>query len=193
MADERYKILEPVGTNKICQDLQGHFSSSLSWLDTAYGEAFRNARGEDRNVDYYPAMFKDMSTGQYLELTPDIKRDGNTVFFYVENSKVYNPLGQIASLNSLEISAIFFADLRKVRPTATHRPTAEMEQDAISAILSAQFGGWSLDTTAEIEVFHNFEDVYTAFSYREMQKAVVNMSEYAVMRISFSVTTNGTC
>jgi len=187
-AEQRHTITNPVGVDKLCQALQSDFAA-LEWLDTAYGRAFRNARGADGNVDYYPAVFINMGTGNYMELTPDINRDGNSVFFYAEQPTSYDALSQWSQL-STEVNAVLFADLRKVRPMASHRAVEEMKHDILQVLMDNKSPVYNIDKTQGFTFYEDFDSVYENYSYRELQKAVVNLAQYAVLRVRFTAKLN---
>lgn len=188
-AEQRYTIANPVGVDAICQALQSDFAAALPWLNVAYGRAFRNTKGTDTGLYYYPAVYADMTTGRYLELTPDVNQDGNTVFFYTSQPDTYNTAGNWSQL-SVEVNAVFFADLRDVRPAAAHRPLEEMKQDILAQLLANNSTVYNIDQEEGISFFENFEQVYENYSYRELQKAIVNLAQYAVLRVQFTAKLN---
>ena len=185
MATNKYLIDSPTGSNKACQGLQLAFSDSLPWLQLAYGEAFRNTRIVEGKQEYYPAIYT--GSGEYVELVPD-QIGGNYVFFYIESPENYNILAKGKQLDAF-VNAVFFADLRIVRPLATHRPTAEMKDDILSVLNSQYSPDYAINQNESVQIFDRFEDVFTEYSYNEMSQ-IPNMSEFAVMRVRFNITAN---
>lgn len=177
----KYLITNPVGVDKPIQALQILFDE-ISWIDTAYGRAFRNIRQNESGKDsYYPCVY--IGADQYLECIPDNLTDGNSVFFISKNQRYLN-----ATAFESEIGAVFFVNLAKAKPLAAHRAIEEVKADVLTKLVAKQQKEFVL-VLDEIEALETFEDCYREYSYKEISQ-LASMHPFAIFRINFTINYN---
>lgn len=163
-------ITNPVNLDSKIQALQLDLSSRLSWLDEAFGRAYRARRTEAKGKSpyFYPEVFKSNSPdskNRYIEVSPNNKGIGTHCFFYSPDPAQH---GEVESPNdpqnpiTYQIHLIFWGNLDKISLVPEYRFTELLKQD-IRFILKSH---------SDFKILSEFEqpeNVFRDFSFNELE------------------------
>lgn len=126
----------PVLADKALDALGTRLKNRLSWLANSYGRVERRPTKTDNGVIYEPMVFVGRAGNQddYICLFPNQDLE-NHVFFYVADGEDLD--WQLTGFNrvSVEFSAVFWFDFRKVYPDNHMTRTIEnVKQDIYTAL-----------------------------------------------------------
>ena len=190
----------PVLLDKILQDIQTTLMDKLSWLDYAFGRAYKIIEHRpDGGKFVYPAVYN--GNGEYVSLLPNDNL-GNFSWF-----DIYDP--QVIEQNIRQFTykgaIVFWYDLSSIYPDANALYTEETKNEIINVLTAKGF----ITTVGRLSisrVYENFENIYKGYAlekiYNNYQYSGEDIQEldkqffmypYAGLRIEFDLVTRELC
>ena len=190
----------PVLLDKILQDIQTTLMDKLTWLDYAFGRAYKIIEHRpDGGKFVYPAIYNGNS--EYISLLPN-DNFGNFSWF-----DIYDP--QIIEQNIRQFTykgaLVFWYDLSSIYDDANVLHTEEIKNEVIN-ILTAKGFITTVGRLTISRIYENFENIYKGYAlekiYNNYQYSGENIQEidkqffmypYAGLRIEFELVTRELC
>lgn len=190
----------PVLLDKILQDIQTTLMEKLSWLNYAFGRAYKIIEHRpDGGKFVYPAVYN--GNGEYVSLLPNDNL-GNFSWF-----DIYDP--QVIEQNIRQFTykgaIVFWYDLSSIYPDANVLYTEETKNEIINVLTAKGF----ITTVGRLSisrVYENFENIYKGYAlekvYNNYQYSGEDIQEldkqffmypYAGLRIEFDLVTRELC
>lgn len=190
----------PVLLDKILQDIQTTLMDKLTWLDYAFGRAYKIIEHRpDGGKFVYPAIYNGNS--EYVSLLPN-DNFGNFSWF-----DIYDP--QIIEQNIRQFTykgaLVFWYDLSSIYDDANVLHTEEIKNEVINVLTAKGF----ITTVGRLtisRIYENFENIYKGYAlekiYNNYQYSGENIQEidkqffmypYAGLRIEFELVTRELC
>lgn len=190
----------PVLLDKILQDIQTTLMDKLSWLNYAFGRAYKIIEHRpDGGKFVYPAVYN--GNGEYVSLLPNDNL-GNFSWF-----DIYDP--QVIEQNIRQFTykgaIVFWYDLSSIYPDANVLYTEEVKNEIINVLTAKGF----ITTVGRLSisrVYENFENIYKGYAlekiYNNYQYSGEDIQEldkqffmypYAGLRIEFDLVTRELC
>lgn len=190
----------PVLLDKILQDIQTTLMDKLSWLNYAFGRAYKIIEHRpDGGKFVYPAVYN--GNGEYVSLLPNDNL-GNFSWF-----DIYDP--QVIEQNIRQFTykgaIVFWYDLSSIYPDANALYTEEVKNEIINVLTAKGF----ITTVGRLSinrVYENFENIYKGYAlekiYNNYQYSGEDIQEldkqffmypYAGLRIEFDLVTRELC
>lgn len=190
----------PVLLDKILQDIQTTLMDKLTWLDYAFGRAYKIIEHRpDGGKFVYPAIYNGNS--EYISLLPN-DNFGNFSWF-----DIYDP--QIIEQNIRQFTykgaLVFWYDLSSIYDDANVLHTEEIKNEVINVLTAKGF----ITTVGRLtisRIYENFENIYKGYAlekiYNNYQYSGENIQEidkqffmypYAGLRIEFELVTRELC
>ena len=175
------KINNPVGVDRVVDNLQKYLNEKILWLDIPFGIAYKNETTEGKTK---PEVFVNnlINNKDYIEVFPDDRI--NFCFFDVNNIENYNE--DILGYNT-DIRIIFFVDLKKAYPNLTHRATSEVHRDIDQALKK-----YGKDNFQRTKIIKTTKEVYQNYSY-DIESYTIDMQPFHVFAIEGTVRVNYNC
>jgi hypothetical protein len=172
-------IPSPVGIDKKIQDLQLKLADKLTWLTKSFGKAYRE---EIEDGVYQPQIFR--GNNEYVDVFPDNNSSITAMsFFDVDQDR--DMVGDSGQYNlEFNVRVIFFVDLSKAYPSATHRADEDVIMDAVNVIRNHR-RGWDV-ASAIVGV----ENVFTSYNWDE-KEALIHKQPYFVFSIETDLIVDG--
>lgn len=193
----------PVLLDRIIQDIQNVLTEKLSWLDIAFGKAYRLVEHRtDGDKFVYPAAYS--GQGEYVSLLPN-DNYGNFSWF-----DIYDPQIILANIQSrpqftFKGALIFWYDLSKIYEDDSVLYTEEIKDEIISILTTPGFiktgGQFTIDNIYErpenLYKGYAIEKIYNNFTYQGQDIQSIDKQffiyPYAGLRIEFTLTTRELC
>lgn len=190
----------PVLLDKILQDIQATLMDKLSWLNYAFGRAYKIIEHRpDGGKFVYPAVYN--GNGEYVSLLPNDNL-GNFSWF-----DIYDP--QVIEQNIRQFTykgaIVFWYDLSSIYPDANALYTEEVKNEIINVLTAKGF----ITTVGRLSInriYENFENIYKGYAlekiYNNYQYSGEDIQEldkqffmypYAGLRIEFDLVTRELC
>ena len=167
----------PVGIDALIQDMQKqmHDQLLLKWsLNTdvynAYGRCYRNKTNDGYIAENYTG------NNEYKEVFWDDNL--SVISFYGTDGKADYAQGQ-----TINVHQVFFINIKKVKPSITHRGDEEVKADIISVVKAGPYG---LSITGFEQFTENVLREYPG-SRRERRLAAVDMHPLMCFRLNFKL------
>lgn len=193
----------PVLLDKVLQDIQTVLKERLSWLNYAFGRAYRLVEHRpDGNKFIYPAVY--VGNGEYASLLPN-DNFGNFCWFDIYDPQAITQVVQSLPQFTFKGAIVFWYDLSTIYEDATVLHTEEIKDEVIRllttpGIISSQ-GKLTIG-----EIYERFENLYKDYSIERIYNNYAYQGEdiqaidkqffmypYAGLRIEFSLTTREIC
>lgn len=190
----------PVLLDKVLQDIQAMLKEKLSWLDYAFGRAYKLIEHRpDGNKFVYPAIYN--GNGDYVSLLPN-DNFGNFSWF-----DIYDPQVIDSSIKQFTYSGaiIFWYDLSSIYEDSEVLYTEEIKKEIINALTAPGF----IRTIGRLtinRIYERFENIYKGYAlekiYNNYQYSGENIQDidkqffmypYAGLRVEFNLTTRELC
>lgn len=190
----------PVLLDKILQDIQTTLMEKLSWLNYAFGRAYKIIEHRpDGGKFVYPAVYN--GNGEYVSLLPNDNL-GNFSWFDICDPQV---IEQNIRQFTYKGAIIFWYDLSSIYPDANALYTEEVKNEIINVLTAKGF----ITTVGRLSisrVYENFENIYKGYAlekiYNNYQYSGEDIQEldkqffmypYAGLRIEFDLVTRELC
>lgn len=183
---EAYLLIQPVGIDKAIQNIQTKLQAQLSWLQVAFGRAFRqeslgyvrDSEGKEVRVRYnYPEVYQ--KTKEPLNVMPNDNLK-SACFFYTKDP------GKPVDYNFLQynaytygVSLIFWFNLEKIDNTKDFRFTEVLKLEVLQVLRGV--------TTMKVtEIYENWENILRDFTVGGNTKEYLK-PPYSGFRIDFDL------
>lgn len=193
----------PVLLDKVLQDLQTSLSDKLSWLDYAFGRAYKLVEHRpDGDKFIYPAVYNGF--GEYVSVIPN-DNFGNFCWFDIYDPQIITPVTQSLPQYTFKGAIVFWYDQSSIYDDASILHTEEIKDEIIRALTTPGVvtGRGRLEIS---EVHERFENIYKGYSLEKVYNNYIYSGEdiqgidkqffmypYAGLRIEFSLTTRELC
>lgn len=193
----------PVLLDKIIQDIQTKLKEKLSWLDYAFGRAYKLVQHQDDGGKFiYPAAY--IGNSDYISLLPD-DNYGNFCWFDIYDSQKITNVVQSTPQFTFEGAIVFWFNLNSIF-TDSDAMYSEEIKDEIIRVLSTpgivkQTGRLEIN-----EIYERFENIYSGYSIEKIYNShqysgqdiqaidkMFFMHPYSGLRFEFTITTRELC
>lgn len=193
----------PVLLDRIIQDMQDVLTEKLSWLDLAFGKAYKLIEHRpDGDKFVYPAAYN--GKGEYMSLLPN-DNFGNFCWF-----DVYDPQEIIANIQSrpqftFDGAIVFWYDLSSIYEDDSVIYTEEIKDEIVRILTTPGFIKTSSKLTIN-SIYERPENIYKGYAVEKIYNNFTYKGEgiqsidkqffsypYAGLRIEFTITTRELC
>lgn len=193
----------PVLLDKIIQDIQTKLKEKLTWLDYAFGRAYKLVQHQDNGGKFiYPAAY--IGNSDYISLLPD-DNYGNFCWFDIyDTQKVINVV-QSTPQFTISGAIIFWFNLDSIFSDNDAMYTEEIK-DEIIRVLSTPGIVKQTGKLAINEIYERFENIYSGYSIEKIYNSyqysgqdiqsldkMFFMHPYSGLRFEFTITTRELC
>ena len=193
----------PVLLDKIIQDIQTKLKEKLTWLDYAFGRAYKLVQHQDNGGKFiYPAAY--IGNSDYISLLPD-DNYGNFCWFDIYDSQKVINVVQSTPQFTISGAVIFWFNLDSIFSDNDAMYTEEIKDEIIRVLstpgIVKQTGKLTIN-----EIYERFENIYSGYSiekiYNNYQYSgqdiqsldkMFFMHPYSGLRFEFTITTRELC
>jgi hypothetical protein len=157
---------QAIEIDKAIYEMQIQLSSNLSWLDNAYGRAYRKIELREGRTYYYPEIYigKQNNVPQYYRVSPD---DSKALCYFVVSKGDQQDYEQYGyNFLKWDVSIIFAVNLEKIDPVLlqTELFTQHLIRDVRRVITKAMTGRIKYNLVSEER---EFSEVFREVQYDE--------------------------
>lgn len=198
----RYKD-NPVLLDKVLQDMQTTLLVKLSWLNYAFGRAYKLVENRPDGAKFiYPAAYN--GNGEYVSLLPN-DNFGNFSWFDIYDPQKITQVVQSLPQYTFSGAIVFWYDLSSIYEDKTVLHTEEVKDEIIRVLTTPGV----ITTTGKLiinNIYERFENIYKGYSiekiYNNYDYSGQNIQDidkqffmypYAGIRIEFTLTTRELC
>jgi len=198
----RYKD-NPVLLDKVLQDMQTTLLVKLSWLNCAFGRAYKLVENRPDGAKFiYPAAYN--GNGEYVSLLPN-DNFGNFSWFDIYDPQKITQVVQSLPQYTFSGAIVFWYDLSSIYEDETVLHTEEVKDEIIRVLTTPGV----ITTTGKLtinNIYERFENIYKGYSiekiYNNYDYSGQNIQDidkqffmypYAGIRIEFTLTTRELC
>ena len=193
----------PVLLDKIIQDIQTKLKEKLTWLDYAFGRAYKLVQHQDNGGKFiYPAAY--IGNSDYISLLPD-DNYGNFCWFDIYDSQKVINVVQSTPQFTISGAIIFWFNLDSIFSDNDAMYTEEIK-DEIIRVLSTPGIVKQTGKLAINEIYERFENIYSGYSVEKIYNSyqysgqdiqsldkMFFMHPYSGLRFEFTITTRELC
>lgn len=191
----------PVMVDRVIQELQDKLKANLSWLDYAFGRAYRLTTHEVNGEKFsYPACY--MGNGEYMSMLPNDKL-GNFSWFDIFDPQVLDTSVSTRPRLKLYGSLVFWYDQSKIYEDSSSLHTEEIKNEVVRLLTTPGLISYSGRISVE-NIYERFENIYKGYTieriYNDSAFTSGNsvdkrffMYPYAGLRIEFNIITQELC
>lgn len=193
----------PVLLDKIIQDIQTKLKEKLTWLDYAFGRAYKLVQHQDNGGKFiYPAAY--IGNSDYISLLPD-DNYGNFCWFDIYDSQKVINVVQSTPQFTISGAIIFWFNLDSIFSDNGVMYTEEIK-DEIIRVLSTPGIVKQTGKLAINEIYERFENIYSGYSIEKIYNSyqysgqdiqsldkMFFMHPYSGLRFEFTITTRELC
>ena len=193
----------PVLLDKIIQDIQTKLKEKLTWLDYAFGRAYKLVQHQDNGGKFiYPAAY--IGNSDYISLLPD-DNYGNFCWFDIYDSQKVINVVQSTPQFTIRGAIIFWFNLDSIFSDNDAMYTEEIK-DEIIRVLSTPGIVKQTGKLAINEIYERFENIYSGYSIEKIYNSyqysgqdiqsldkMFFMHPYSGLRFEFTITTRELC
>ena len=193
----------PVLLDKIIQDIQTKLKEKLTWLDYAFGRAYKLVQHQDNDGKFiYPAAY--IGNSDYISLLPD-DNYGNFCWFDIYDSQKVINVVQSTPQFTISGAIIFWFNLDSIFSDNDAMYTEEIK-DEIIRVLSTPGIVKQTGKLAINEIYERFENIYSGYSIEKIYNSyqysgqdiqsldkMFFMHPYSGLRFEFTITTRELC
>ena len=193
----------PVLLDKIIQDIQAKLKEKLTWLDYAFGRAYKLVQHQDNGGKFiYPAAY--IGNSDYISLLPD-DNYGNFCWFDIYDSQKVINVVQSTPQFTISGAIIFWFNLDSIFSDNDAMYTEEIK-DEIIRVLSTPGIVKQTGKLAINEIYERFENIYSGYSIEKIYNSyqysgqdiqsldkMFFMHPYSGLRFEFTITTRELC
>lgn len=193
----------PVLLDKILQNMQNIFMQKLTWLNYAFGRAYKLVEHRpDGDKFIYPAAYN--GNGEYVSLLPN-DNFGNFSWFDIYDPQNITQVVQSLPQYTFTGAVVFWYDLSSIYEDETVMHTEEIKDEIIRLLTTPGI----ISVTGKIvidRIYECFENIYKGYSIEKIYnnydykgESIQNidrqffMYPYAGIRIEFTITTRELC
>lgn len=193
----------PVLLDKIIQDIQTKLKEKLTWLDYAFGRAYKLVQHQDNGGKFiYPAAY--IGNSDYISLLPD-DNYGNFCWFDIYDSQKVINVVQSTPQFTISGAIIFWFNLDSIFSDNDAMYTEEIKDEIIRVLstpgIVKQTGKLEIN-----EIYERFENIYSGYSIEKIYNSyqysgqdiqsldkMFFMHPYSGLRFEFTITTRELC
>ena len=193
----------PVLLDKIIQDIQTKLKEKLTWLDYAFGRAYKLVQHQDNGGKFiYPAAY--IGNSDYISLLPD-DNYGNFCWFDIYDSQKVINVVQSTPQFTISGAIIFWFNLDSIFSDNDAMYTEEIKDEIIRVLstpgIVKQTGKLTIN-----EIYERFENIYSGYSMEKIYNSyqysgqdiqsldkMFFMHPYSGLRFEFTITTRELC
>lgn len=193
----------PVLLDKIIQDIQTKLKEKLTWLDYAFGRAYKLVQHQDNGGKFiYPAAY--IGNSDYISLLPD-DNYGNFCWFDIYDSQKVINVVQSTPQFIISGAIIFWFNLDSIFSDNDAMYTEEIKDEIIRVLstpgIVKQTGKLTIN-----EIYERFENIYSGYSIEKIYNSyqysgqdiqsldkMFFMHPYSGLRFEFTITTRELC
>lgn len=193
----------PVLLDKIIQDIQTRLKEKLTWLDYAFGRAYKLVQHQDNGGKFiYPAAY--IGNSDYISLLPD-DNYGNFCWFDIYDSQKVINVVQSTPQFTISGAIIFWFNLDSIFSDNDAMYTEEIKDEIIRVLstpgIVKQTGKLTIN-----EIYERFENIYSGYSIEKIYNSyqysgqdiqsldkMFFMHPYSGLRFEFTITTRELC
>lgn len=193
----------PVLLDKIIQDIQTKLKEKLTWLDYAFGRAYKLVQHQDNGGKFiYPAAY--IGNSDYISLLPD-DNYGNFCWFDIYDSQKVINVVQSTPQFTISGAIVFWFNLDSIFSDNDAMYTEEIK-DEIIRVLSTPGIVKQTGKLAINEIYERFENIYSGYSIEKIYNSyqysgqdiqsldkMFFMHPYSGLRFEFTITTRELC
>lgn len=193
----------PVLLDKIIQDIQTKLKEKLTWLDYAFGRAYKLVQHQDNGGKFiYPAAY--IGNSDYISLLPD-DNYGNFCWFDIYDSQKVINVVQSTPQFTISGAIIFWFNLDSIFSDNDAMYTEEIK-DEIIRVLSTPGIVKQTGKLVINEIYERFENIYSGYSIEKIYNSyqysgqdiqsldkMFFMHPYSGLRFEFTITTRELC
>ena len=193
----------PVLLDKIIQDIQTKLKEKLTWLDYAFGRAYKLVQHQYNGGKFiYPAAY--IGNSDYISLLPD-DNYGNFCWFDIYDSQKVINVVQSTPQFTISGAIIFWFNLDSIFSDNDAMYTEEIK-DEIIRVLSTPGIVKQTGKLAINEIYERFENIYSGYSIEKIYNSyqysgqdiqsldkMFFMHPYSGLRFEFTITTRELC
>lgn len=193
----------PVLLDKIIQDIQTKLKEKLTWLDYAFGRAYKLVQHQDNGGKFiYPAAY--IGNSDYISLLPD-DNYGNFCWFDIYDSQKVINVVQSTPQFTINGAIIFWFNLDSIFSDNDAMYTEEIK-DEIIRVLSTPGIVKQTGKLVINEIYERFENIYSGYSIEKIYNSyqysgqdiqsldkMFFMHPYSGLRFEFTITTRELC
>ena len=193
----------PVLLDKIIQDIQTKLKEKLTWLNYAFGRAYKLVQHQDNGGKFiYPAAY--IGNSDYISLLPD-DNYGNFCWFDIYDSQKVINVVQSTPQFTISGAIIFWFNLDSIFSDNDAMYTEEIK-DEIIRVLSTPGIVKQTGKLAINEIYERFENIYSGYSIEKIYNSyqysgqdiqsldkMFFMHPYSGLRFEFTITTRELC
>lgn len=193
----------PVLLDKVLQDIQDILCKKLSWLNYAFGRAYKLVEHRAEGSKFiYPAAY--IGNGEYISLIPN-DNFGNFSWFDIYDPQKVTQVVQSLPQYTFSGALIFWYSVDSIYEDKTFINTEEVKEEILRVLTSPGLIK-TIGTLTINEVFERYENIYRGYSlekiYNNYDYSGQNIQDidkqffmypYAGLRIEFTITTRELC
>lgn len=193
----------PVLLDKIIQDIQTKLKEKLTWLDYAFGRAYKLVQHQDNGGKFiYPAAY--IGNSDYVSLLPD-DNYGNFCWFDIYDPQKIINVVQSTPQFIISGAVIFWFNLDSIFSDNDAMYTEEIK-DEIIRVLSTPGIVKQTGKLVINEIYERFENIYSGYSIEKIYNSyqysgqdiqsldkMFFMHPYSGLRFEFTITTRELC
>lgn len=193
----------PVLLDKIVQDIQDTLKEKLTWLNYAFGRAYKLVQHQDNGGKFiYPAAY--VGNSEYVSLLPD-DNYGNFCWFDIYDSQKITQVVQSTPQFTFSGAVIFWFNLDSIFSDNDAMYTEEIKDEIIRVLTTPGL----IKQTGRIEIneiYERFENIYKGYSIEKIYNSyrysgqdiqsldkMFFMHPYSGLRFEFTMTTRELC
>lgn len=193
----------PVLLDKVLQDIQKVLSEKLSWLNYAFGRAYKLVEHQAEDSKFiYPAAY--IGNGEYISLIPN-DNFGNFSWFDIYDPQKVTQVVQSLPQYTFSGALVFWYKLDSIYDDKTFMNTEEVKEEILRVLTSPGL----IKTIGKLtitEVYERYENIYKGYSLEKIYnnydyagQGIQNIDKqffmypYAGLRIEFTLTTRELC
>lgn len=194
---------EPVLLDKVLQDIQDALISKLTWLDKAFGKAYKLVEhGSDGDKFIYPAAY--VGHSEYVSLLPN-DEFGNFSWFDIYDPQVVTQVVQSTPQFTFSGALVIWYNLNTIFADDDAVYSEEIKDEVIRVLTTPGL----IKSTGRItisDICERFENIYKGYSLERVYNSNAYKGEgiqsidkqyfmhpFAGIRIEFEITTRELC
>ena len=160
----------PVLLDAVIQDLQNALMTKLTWLDKAFGRAYKLVEHQPNSGKWvYPAAYT--GQGEYVSLNPNDKF-GNFCWFDIYDPQEVKQVTQGLPQYIFKGAIVFWFNMETIYPDASYLHTEEIKNEVVSLLTTPGIIK-VLGKLVVKEVYERFENIYREYTIEKIYNEFV--------------------
>ena len=157
---------EPVLLDTVLQDVQAALTSKLSWLNYAFGRAYKITEFDNDFVKaVYPAVYN--ANGEYLSVLPN-DNFGNFSWFDIYDPQQVEVISPRSPRLIIEGAIIFWINMSLIYPDSNFIYSEELKKEILSVLTTSSIITSSIKRLEVKQVYERFENIYRGYSIEKL-------------------------